>query len=406
MARIQKKRNRGWTEFGLALILMAFAVAMYFRIFIANVPIGNWILIVGMLLFFPYKSFVKNFLTLQWKKNVLMLILFHVVALGYYLVSDVNNIVPLISHGLIILLSVGLTYTCYEKDLQLRKTIYWSWIGSFVCTLLSYYVMASGMAEILVREDVEDRIFDYLSPGGIAITNIACSMYFINKSKSNTVKILLLVCIMFDFFVITMSHKRTPFIVGIVLSLIYVYRMYMEKTKRWLWFVPLAAVLAYMVIKSNNRMFSENWLYVYVGVEDFINGTNQLDVTNSASLRYYSREYAFNLISHFTYWQTIFGMGYMTRWLDNPLLQSYLDMGIFGCLSFLYFIVLMPLKVVFDKEKLKNDEAFWIFCMSAYTMIGFLSTGHPYGHGKWIPVCLLLYVLNGINSRQHIVQNK
>ncbi len=400
-----KHKHTSWSEFGLSLILMAFAMAMYFRIFIADIPIGNFFLAIGTLLLFPYKNFLREFSTRQWNANVAMLMLFHLVALLYYATSEFNDPVYPISHIIILILSTSLIYTNYEIDFKIHKVVLWVGIESFICVALSYFVMASGLAEELNDINRDERIFDYLAPGGISVTNIACCIYCISKSNSNFKKALMLAIIVFDLLVITMSHKRTPFIVSITLCLIFAYRMYLINKRQWLWIVPIAILFVYVIITVNNEMFSDNALYVFNGVEDFINGTNQLEITNSASIRYYNREYTYDLISHFTPLQTIFGMGYMTRWIDNPLLQSYLDMGIFGFMSFLYFIVIVPISSIIKKSTLMNHELFWAFCMAAYTMIGFVSTGHPYGHGKWITICVLLFVLNGVISQQKESKN-
>ena len=54
----------------------------------------------------------------------------------------------------------------------------------------------------------------------------------------------------------------------------------------------------------------------------------------------------------------LFGKGYMTLWFDNPLLQSYLDMGIYGTLCCFYFFVLLPLRTLFSKKIYDN---YWVY---------------------------------------------
>ena len=49
-------------------------------------------------------------------------------------------------------------------------------------------------------------------------------------------------------------------------------------------------------------------------------------------MRYESREWAFDYIENFNFFEFPFGAGYMTRWLDIPILQSFLDMGIIDSL--------------------------------------------------------------------------
>lgn len=393
-----KKKYR-LSEFGLSLIMTAFPMAMYYRTFIDDVPIGNFFMLMGVLFLFPYKNFVKTFQTMRWNKDMVLLIVFQLVALLYYYISNFNDNTYSLFHYLIIAFGVALTYTRFDKDLCLHNAILWIGIESFFCAIMGYYVLDSGMVEILIDEmDKDERILDYLTISGVCVTNVACCTYFMGKSNRNVVKIILFLCIFFDFLVINLTQKRTPFIVALLIVVIYLYKQLSDKTKRNTTMIMLVAVFAYFFASIYKDMLTDNMASIFNGIDDFINGTYQLEDTNSASQRYYNREKALEIISRFTTEEYLFGKGYMTLWFDNPLMQSYLDMGIFGVVFCFYFSVWIPVKTLFSK-KIYDNYIFWAFSMASYVMVGCMSTGHPYSHNKWLPICLLIFIINGVISK-------
>lgn len=388
------------SELGLSFILTAFAMSMFIRIFFINIPAGNYLLLIGMLMFFPYRNFFNNFFTQKWDGKIVGVVVFHLIALLYYALSDFNEPLFQIFHYIVIVFCVALTYTQYEKDIQIRNVVKCVIIESTICVVLSFYIFQTGMDQALYAIDTEKRIFDYLTPGGISVTNIACCAFLIGTTQKKKYTTLLWLMIVFDMLVIIMSQKRTPFIVGAFIISLYLYRQLTISASKFFFFiVPLLAIAFYFMLLLYNALFIENVEYVFKGITDFINGTNQLDETNSASIRYYNRKHVFDTISHFTNMEYLFGKGYMTLWFDNPLLQSYLDMGIYGFISFLYYIVIIPARAIFVKVLRNDDNVFWVFCIASYSMLGFISTGHPYNQGKWTPICLLILVINGVYAQ-------
>ena len=393
------------SELGMSLILMAFPMAMYFRTFVSDIRIGNYFMILGVLLLFPYKNFSRTFQTTIWSKNMVFLILFQLVALLYYYISDFNYSTYALYHYLVIVCGVALTYTRFEKDLYMHNVIVYVGIESFVCAILSYFVLDTGLVVDLIEElDKDERIMDYLTIASVGVTNVACCTYFMGRSNHNVEKILLYLCVFFDFLVINMTQKRTPFIVALIIVAIYIYKQMSSSPKRNILMLLSFVALAYLFTSIYKDILTDNFANIINGIDDLINGTYQLDDTNSASQRYYNREKALNIISHFTTENFLFGKGYMTLWFDNPLLQSYLDMGIYGALCCFYFFVLLPLRTLFSK-KIYDNYIFWAFAVASYCMVGCMSTGHPYSHNKWIPIIILVYVLAGTKSKNRTLKN-
>lgn len=65
------------------------------------------------------------------------------------------------------------------------------------------------------------------------------------------------------------------------------------------------------------------------GIDDMLTGSSKSG--QSARMRYFAKQWAYDYIDiRFTAINFILGAGVMTRWLDVPILQSFLDMGIIG----------------------------------------------------------------------------
>ena len=84
----------------------------------------------------------------------------------------------------------------------------------------------------------------------------------------------------------------------------------------------------------------------------------------------------------------------MYKWMDIPLLQAYMDMGILGFVLFSKNVILVPLKSMV-KFAVNNNRIMWATLICFYGIFGVLTTGTPYDHGKWIYLAVLLFVLNG-----------
>ena len=117
----------------------------------------------------------------------------------------------------------------------------------------------------------------------------------------------------------------------------------------------------------------------------------KMDLTGSAKIRYDNRQETINIIRDFSFLNYIFGAGYMTKWIDNPLLQSYLDLGIYGFSMYFFYVVLKPLITIF---KTRNKYILFGCLLCFYNVFSSISSGNPYSFLKWDPIIFLLFILN------------
>ena len=96
--------------------------------------------------------------------------------------------------------------------------------------------------------------------------------------------------------------------------------------------------------------------------------------------------------------EMIFGAGYMKNWCDIPLLQAYIDMGILGFVLWSLNIVWLPIKTIIKCNK-DSLDTIWAVSITLYALFSCVSSGHPYMHIKWIPIVILVFILNGKESQ-------
>ena len=81
----------------------------------------------------------------------------------------------------------------------------------------------------------------------------------------------------------------------------------------------------------------------------------------------------------------------MLKWIDNPVLQSYLDMGIIGFILYFSIVVIFPIRSFFS---LKNNLALFAILICLYNIFSAFSSGNPYLYIKYVPVVFLAFTMN------------
>lgn len=82
----------------------------------------------------------------------------------------------------------------------------------------------------------------------------------------------------------------------------------------------------------------------------------------------------------------------MVKWLDIPILQAYLDMGIIGFFFYLYYVLLLPI-ISIIKASATNVAIQFASFNAFYSIFSAFNSGNPYGYNKWIPIVVLVFVL-------------
>lgn len=391
------------SEMGVALAPISIPIGMIIKLTLDNMILGNVLMALGILMMFPYHRLREGI-----KPNLqLGVVFFMILSFVYYIFSEFDESVYLLYLGVTLVYSLGLSLSKYEIDFRFDQVMKYMWIFSLICVLGGVFCFATGILTVIVGlmdfNEEGDTIYDGLTMGSVAITQIICSFYFVSKEEtSQTSKFLLFFIILVDVVLIVMAFKRTPILVALIVIIYYLRRLgYLSMTpKKVIGLVVVLIGIALYIINSPevNEALGVLFEETVDGISNLLMGSHTGNsLTNSTDMRLDNREIAFRMIADFDMLEYQIGAGFMTFWFDMPLIQAYLDMGVIGILLYGIYTVYIPFNALFTKKK---ENAFVLACamFSLYGAITCLSSGHPYSHTLWMPICLLCYAISGNKS--------
>lgn len=380
---------------GVALSLSGVPIGMYLNYFFKASYFSEIIMIFSLLLIVDYINFFK----LQFYKSsrILLGILFFQIYTLFYVYYS-NNLSYLLMHLYFIFLII---FLCSRNRSNFSAEIiilYIFWL-SLVTSILGLYFLYNGYlvgqeAWELRRENDTYTVLEVFTVSYGVLLNLICSFYYILKSKKLKIKALLLLIIIVDFYVILFGGKRSPLLVSLVSFLFIFGAIDNIKKMKILVFIPFFIFIAFIAFIYINSNFIDYFISQYenivLGIMTLIGISDISDKTGSANYRVYLRDWAIVLINeNFTLLNHIFGYGYMTKWLDNPLLQSYIDMGVIGFIFYSFFVLFFPLFVYLKNKNNLVLTVFFCFCL--YSIVTIFNSGTPYLYSKFIPIIILAY---------------
>lgn len=399
------------SSLGLSMILVAIPIGMYAKIFWGFMSLNIVFYSIGSSLLLPYKKLFRT----SFSEKMLSCMLFSILALLYIFLGGYEEKIHIVYNLIVVLTCFSLGYSSYAEDINIELSIIYLWLFSALCSVCAFVTFNIGLfnhaieyEDFTERYETEVLIFDLLTVASSCISNLVASLYIIQKNmgKSRFLLIAAVIFICLDIYIVFITQKRTPIIVLVFVLLFFSYK------NRWFNFrlfgrnifvFFLIVVVGYNITNVYVDPY-EFWPSLYNsiinGLRDMLFGTNSLDITNSASIRYYARQQAWNMIYDFSIQEFFLGKGYMTMWIDAPLLQSFLDMGVVGFLLYFYYSIITPFNILRKKEVV-YPELMWAVLSTSYGMIACFNSGYPYGHTKWLPICVLVFVYNGINRYEY-----
>lgn len=376
---------------GISLSLVGVPIGMYLN---DIYPIVKWSPIIMTLSFVLLVNW-KNLLQFNFnrKQTLAIVAVFNFLCLLYWWFSDGET--STVDFQLyIIAMCIGYGTISSKYNLKsLTKTVF---ILSSFCSILgtfyTYFDLVVGDQVYMLKKEDDYAIEPFTVSFGMLINFFSILSIY----KDSKYKILLLAFALLDLYVILYSTKRTPLFVLIIGCLLF---MYLNGKFRDIGQILKSAFVLFVVcaILYNIDLFHdkfENFIQnMYAGVLNLFGDTSVMDNTGSAIARAHSRQIAWNIIDqNFEIHNYIFGYGYMTRWLDNPLLQSFLDMGLIGTVFYFCIIVAYPIKVL--RSKPFNPIVQFALLCSLYAIISIFNSGNPYQQVKYVPILLLCYAYN------------
>jgi hypothetical protein len=391
-----------FTYLGIALSLIGVPLGMYFNYLFPFVKWSPIFMFLSVLLILSYKNLFFGRLP-SYNKWFTIIIVYQLLMLVYGVFSDRMTSQYLSFHVYIILLTLALASS--KNNPSYEKIISFTFYISTVCTFLGAFFIWKGLVTgeeaWKLRQDQQDYALEAFTVANGAIINYTCVLCL--RFKNKFAKILLLIVFTLDIYVLFMSTKRTPVFVAVIITILYLYKTgAVNKTLMLKYFKTvlvtfIAFIVAYINIEALQKIIDKFTYEFYSGVLNILGNTEIRDTSGSAISRYKNREWAYNYIdNNFNIFNHVFGSGYMTRWIDNPLLQAYLDMGLIGCILYIWLILIFPFKSYF---KITNTLALFAFLLCIYNIMASISSGNPYAYIKHVPIVFLAFIMNLKNNR-------
>jgi len=297
------------------------------------------------------------------------------------------------------------------NTLTYNKIIGFVFCLSSICTVLGALFIWQGLVTgddyWKMRKELDDYALEAFTVANGAIINFVSILCL--RLKKSFFKPFVWILFALDIYTIFMSSKRTPVFVSLIIVCLYTYKSAGIKRVlivRYLKIVSLfiiCGILAYYFIDPFQKLIDKFSLNFYNGVLNILGFTDVRDSSGSAIERFKSRNWAFAYMeNNFNFFNYLLGGGYFIRWLDNPLLQSYVDMGILGILLYVYLVLVFPIKAFF---KIKNIISLFALLLCVYNLMTTYSSGHPYLYSKYVPIVFLAFVLN-LNPRRRPNENR
>lgn len=160
-------------------------------------------------------------------------------------------------------------------------------------------------------------------------------------------------------------------------------------------------VIVYNLVPGIKNVIDNMGNYMLRGIYTLY-GNNSFGIDESASTRVYTQSLSLDIIwNEANPFKILFGHGYMTLYVDVPILQAMLDFGIVGGLLYTYIVVLNPILTILSKSKIKlasKDENYRLqylaFTLLALTAIGKqLTAALPYGHDVYLGAILCWFLV-------------
>lgn len=385
---------------GIALVLVGVPLGMFANYFFPFIKWSPIFMVISILLIFSYRN-LANLEFPLFNKYFGIIILFQIIMLFYCLLSTSITITYIPFHIYIIFLSLSLSSLSrfpiiLHTKLIVKNVFYVSCLTSILGVYVSFAGLVIGETAWQLKQDFADYALEpFTVAQGVLINFIACLFIY---GKNKTINILICLFIILDIYVLFSMGKREPIAVAFFSIIIFLYKRNFRRvnsniTLRVLIYLALSSILLlilYVKIDSIRHTLDNFWFNFSNGILNILGFTNVSDQTGSAIVRVYSRDWAYNYIdTNFDFTNYLFGAGYNTRWLDSPLLQSYLDMGLLGVLIYFYLVVYFPLTIIFKKRIHIFILFTLLFCLTRMLVI--IAAGTPYLYTNYSPLCLLAF---------------
>lgn len=358
----------------------------------------------------PLLMFMSFVLLTNWKRLISMksnvfhtpliwLIVFQCVMILYGVMSNEGNMTSQYLSFHLYIIAICLAYGShanYDFIEKIPRALFYlsliaAVLGAYFCSL----GMVSGEDAYTLRNQDDNYVLEMFTVANGALLNWFSGLTF-NK-KNILEKILFAVALALDLYIVVTCTKRTPMVVMIAGTALYLYknalltRAVFFKQAKYVLLAVVAIVYAYNSFPSFQEGIDSLFTRLYDGVGILVGAEGTHHIEDSAQSRVALRELAYQYVTtKFGFFNFIFGYGYLTAWLDAPLIEAYLDMGIIGFIAYFYFVIKVPITSMLKRNISKVGLMAIMF--SLYTLMSAFNSGNPYAYIKYTGACMLLFL--------------
>lgn len=372
-------------KIGICLALCGVPLAMLLNFLIPITPWSPIIMLLSALCLFDGFRNVGN----TNSRYLTIILLFQLLMLVYWFFDDKHEFKYLSFHLFIIAFCFVIRNNEKIRECEyLTPLCIYSGTLSIIFAVLEYqgYFSFDFWYE-LGKVTASERTLEVFTANTAAYTNlVACLLLFDRENSKSTNIFLLLLCAV-DLYVINYSGKRS-FFVASVFSICYM----LYKTKAYKYHLPqilVGLVLTIALIPQVQNSFVELFNNTVSGFLDvYRDKTVEYDENSSSAIRAYNLAAALDDLKSYNITQLIFGKGYLAHFIDNPLFESYLDMGFMGILFYFIITVYIPIKTLFKNMVEDKYATLALLLVLMHTFIC-ITNNNPYSYFAYTPAILL-----------------
>jgi hypothetical protein len=379
---------------GVALSFAGVPLGMYMNYMLPSLGWSPIVMTLSVLLLVRYDRLFSGRL-IKPNRLFLVIFLFQLLMLGYGIFSE-SMTWQYITFHLYVIALLGALCTNDKNLANFDQAILWTFIVSGACSVLGAGLLWKGLIvgqeAWELRQDNEKYALEIFTASYAALVNIASALY-LSYDRYKYIKWIAYPLVIASAYIVIFGGKRTPLIILLAILVVYLVKHKRARASKLLRYAVTgcAAVAAlYAGNDSFHAQIDETFQNTLAGIANIFGNTSALDSSGSAIARYESRAFAYGYIhDNFSIINYLFGGGYMVKWLDNPLLQSYLDMGVPGFFGYLFIVILYP--TVFFLKRNHGGPVLFAGSICTYAVLSCINSGNPYQYIKYTPVVLLAF---------------
>lgn len=362
--------------------------------------LSNVFLIVAILLLIDFSYALNLKLYIKNKQTVIFfLFIVYIIMMAFFYDYSFAGIAGAQIYNffsLIIMLALMTNVSLDNREL-LVETLFWF---SGIITVITAVVLTNGFTNFSFQinsiymgtKTIVDRLTLAISAYNFGLVAIV----YKPKTKISLIfKITGIISMVMVFFATSRRGKIVELIVALT---IFLFSNFTKKTtsinRNKIKKVFFGVIIGFIVIyfANKNVWIAENIQRLLGSIQRAfysLIGSGAYSLDESANSRYLLRNNILSEYKTYSLIETLFGKGYMYRYLDFPLLQAFIDLGIFGGTFYLLMLVILPLRFILHKSNDKSIIVIQLFLVGS--VIDLFFNGIPYGWDRFLMMMIALF---------------